>query len=361
MTLNGRTLPQGDGKNNLFFQNENKQILWDLLSASRYFDGLEKEDFNQTLQAFEETMTEVHHTNRNHDIIGLNKLFLLKFKDRISQQHNGHQDNVNQSSNHQIMTKSSNTMKSQYTGDIERQTKEKKNEMLNMLHPKTPAAIDFTSQEPYNLELRHTTSSSNYQSSPATSSSPPRLEFVDEITINDALENKIKAREKELSAYYANRPSNEGPKTHDHDAPNKKSKTLSLLENTVSDNVHSRFEDFTESSNAPNTKRLIIENPIPNDILSETITHIKSKTNELNRNKDERIVRFKHDVEVDKNDEEEKHNHESDDHQQKLMIADDKQKNIVAHLDAIIQQQERTNELLQKEIDIMRQLVNKID
>lgn len=314
-------MPGGPGSGNrLFFQNENKQILWDLMSASRYFDGLEKEDFNRTLRTFEDTMVEVHNDNRNQDIMGLNKLFLLRIKERIGTRRDAHRAEAGRAG----------ALKSQYTGEMERQMKEKKEEMDELLHPKAPVAIDFTAQKPYNPALR----TNGGDGSNATTTETPtttRVDSVDETTINAALENKIKAREMELSAYYANRPMS--------NSTNEKSKTLSLLENTVSNNVDSRFE----AADAPAARRLTIQHTVPNDALSDALTLIKNK-----ERKDTRVVRFEHD--------------DGDgDSGQKEEARGEMQRQIVARLDAVIRNQERTNELLQSEIDMLHQLVNKID
>ena len=314
-------MPGGSpGGNSLFFQNENKQILWDLMSASRYFDGLEKEDFNGTIRTFEETMVEVHDANRNQDIMGLNKLFLLKIKERIGTQR--------ASTAGRTDAGRVGALKSQYTGEMERQMKEKKEEMDELLHPKAPVAIDFTAQKPYNPALRTNGGDNGGDATTTGTPTTTRVDSVDETTINAALENKIKAREMELSTYYANsQPVN---------STNEKAKTLSLLEDTVSNNVDSRFE-----TDAPAARRLTIQHAVPKDALSDTLTLIKNK-----ERKDARTVRFEHD---DGNG-----NKRRDE-------SNEMQSQIITRLDAVIRNQERTNELLQSEIDMLHQLVNKID
>ena len=341
-------MPGGHGRSNsIFFQNENKQILWDLLSASRYFDGLGKEDFDRTLRTFEDTMLEVHNANRNQDIMGLNKLFLLRIKERIGTRRAGDDadrngadrigaDRIDADRNGADRNDADRNgadrigaLKSQYTGEMERQMKEKKEEMDELLHPKAPVAIDFTAQKPYNPALRASDDGDGAAATADTTTkttTTTRVDSVDETTINAALENKIKAREMELSAYYADRPPS--------NAANEKSKTLSQLEDTVSNNVDRRFE-----ADAPAARRLTIQHAVPNDALSDTLTLIKNK-----ERKDARVVHFQHDGDGKARGE-----------------SDEMQSRIVARLDAVIRNQERTNELLQSEIDMLHQLVNKID
>ena len=299
----------GDIGEGLFFQEENKQILWDLMENSHYFDGLGKNDFKRTLSLFEETMLEVWRGNRMQDLVGLNKIFLLKMRDRIDRV-----PNTSSVSNASLMSRnslgSSVSLKSNYTLEIEREMKDKKSEMLGMLNPKVPEVIDFTLQKPYNADVRDCVSFNSNS--------------VDEFSIDSALEDKIRAREKELSNYYE---SGQGLDL----------KLKGKVENKV---------DFVKQESL--------------------VLHAYS-VDEVENKVDDKRVSFENDLKIS--------NGKKDD--SSLGVVDisglglesglslssflEFREEVLNNLRVIIEGQKRTNMLIESEIEVMLQLVNKID
>ena len=130
----GRPGGEHTGHKDAFFQNENKKMLWELMSSNHYFRGLGGHCYDDVVGAFDDVMKRVHARNRTYGMLELNKQFLVDIQ--------AHIDVLRGTAE----KKPSNRLKSDYSGDLEKRALAHKTEMMELLVPRPPESIDFTLQ-----------------------------------------------------------------------------------------------------------------------------------------------------------------------------------------------------------------------
>ena len=141
-------------------------------------------------------------------------------------------------------------MKSDHTDDLILKMNQKKDEMIEIMHPQPPPQIDFT-----NVNTEHF---SLYKSSVAKT---PEFSQIDSSTIDELLQQKIQARDSELSIYLEN--------MHDHNhsessSPSNPNQAIPIKPIT---NI-----EYSPVDSIPILK---IEESESNSIMSDTIVHVK--------------------------------------------------------------------------------------
>ena len=194
-------------ENAVFLRKDNKQMLWDLMLNSDYFSGLSQNSYSRVVGMFDQVMNKVYESNSKYDTVTLNKLFLVEMKPQINalREHNGNPFHLHAERNRNMLKRktettsipdknpdknmdgkkvNANRLKSEYSEDLHAKAKRHEDDMLELLIPKIPPAIDFTTHQPYN---------------PAVDKAREKMEsVVTESNIEALLNEKMKSRDDSL-------------------------------------------------------------------------------------------------------------------------------------------------------------------
>ena len=302
----------------MFHSTKNKELLWDIMSRTHYFQHLRENQLSDVKHIFETTMQHTSlliHKNKNITLIDLNKQFLIDVDQQLLSYKNSIQSPTN--------SKSTNIMKSDHTNDLILKMNQKKDELIEIMNPQPPPQIDFT-----NVDTEHF---SLYKNSVAKT---PEFSQIDSSTIDELLQQKIQARDSELSIYLEN--------MHMHDQNNPNSSSSSNPNQAI---PIKPITDTDYSHVDPMPILKIEEKPIePSEsksLMSDTIVHVKK-------------VKFNDTPSPN-------HNHH---HHNKVIVppftptSDPSDATI---LESILVQQKETNAILHKQTEILLQLINKIE
>ena len=191
--------------NHVFLHKENKELLWELMHNSQYFKGLGQNSYNQVVETFDRVIHQVYEKNRESSVMSLNKQFLVEIKPHIenmrtryitSNRPHMHTHQQTRRENSHAMGKG--VLKSEYTDELHAKAKRHENDMLELLIPKVPPSIDFTTHQPYNREVEMAMEKID--------------EVVNEENIAALLDAKMKARERSFQLH-----SNKQPHQHQYE------------------------------------------------------------------------------------------------------------------------------------------------